>query len=61
MRFSKTFIVASTTVLAVAAPYTGKVKRVSRFLWFGVFESGAEFGNTAIPGQLGKDYIWPVT
>ena len=22
-------------------------------------ESGGEFGNAAIPGQLGKDYTWP--
>jgi endoglucanase len=29
--------------------------------WFGVNESGAEFGNTAIPGLLGKDYTWPNT
>jgi len=26
----------------------------------GVNESGAEFGNAALPGQLGKDYTWPV-
>ena len=51
---------ASTAVLAVAAPSVEKKKRVSKFQWFGVNESGAEFGNTAIPGQLGKDYIWPV-
>jgi endoglucanase len=31
------------------------------FQWFGVNESGAEFGNTAIPGELGKDYTWPNT
>jgi hypothetical protein len=24
-----------------------------------VNESGAEFGNANIPGQLGKDYTWP--
>jgi endoglucanase len=31
------------------------------FQWFGVNESGAEFGNTAIPGELGKDYTGPNT
>ena len=31
------------------------------FEWFGVNESGAEFGATAIPGELGKDYTWPNT
>jgi len=29
------------------------------FEYFGVNESGAEFGNTVIPGELGKDYTWP--
>jgi len=61
MRFNHLLAIASTVVLAVAAPSTGeKKKRVSKFQWFGVNESGAEFGNTAIPGQLGKDYTWPV-
>ena len=32
---------------------------LSKFSLFGVSESGAEFGNTAIPGVLGKDYTWP--
>jgi len=27
--------------------------------YFGVNESGAEFGNTVIPGVLGTDYTWP--
>ena len=31
----------------------------TKFAYFGVNESGAEFGNTVIPGQLGKDYTWP--
>lgn len=26
---------------------------------FGVNQSGAEFGNNVIPGQLGKEYTWP--
>lgn len=28
---------------------------------FGVSESGAEFGESNIPGTLGKDYTWPGT
>ncbi|KAG8882389.1 hypothetical protein FRB97_008293 [Tulasnella sp. 331] len=43
-----------TTTSTAAAP-TGTQK----FKYFGVNESGAEFGNTAWPGTLGKDYIWP--
>ena len=60
MRFGNLFVAASTAVLAVAAPSVEKKKRFSKFHFFGVNESGAEFGNTAIPGELGKDYTWPV-
>jgi len=42
-----------------ALPTSASASRV--FQWFGVNESGAEFGNTAIPGELGKDYTWPNT
>ncbi|KAI0763305.1 endoglucanase [Trametes elegans] len=31
----------------------------TKFKFFGVNQSGAEFGNNAVPGQLGKDYTWP--
>ncbi|KAH9481396.1 Endo-beta-1,4-glucanase B [Psilocybe cubensis] len=31
----------------------------TKFKFFGVSESGAEFGGTAWPGVLGKDYTWP--
>jgi endoglucanase len=33
----------------------------SGFKFYGVSESGAEFGQTKLPGTLGKDYTWPVT
>jgi len=54
-------LVASTAVLAVAAPATERKKKraFKHFTYFGVNESGAEFGNTALPGQLGKDYTFP--
>jgi len=60
MRFGNLFAAASIAVLAVAAPSGEKKKRVSKFQWFGVNESGAEFGSSAIPGELGEDYTWPV-
>lgn len=60
MRFGGLLATASTALLAVAAPGADKKKRVSKFQFFGVNESGGEFGNTAIPGELGKDYTWPV-
>ncbi|KAH8792053.1 glycoside hydrolase superfamily, partial [Hyaloscypha finlandica] len=45
--------------LTRAAPSTGLKKRVSKFKFFGVNESGAEFGNSScLPGTLGKDYTW---
>jgi endoglucanase len=31
----------------------------TKFKFFGVNESGAEFGQNVIPGTLGKDYTWP--
>lgn len=61
MHFSNLLVLASTAVLAVAAPSTGLKKRVKAFRFFSINESGAEFGNTAIPGQLGKGYTGPLT
>lgn len=60
MRLGHLLGTASTAVLAVAAPSADKKKRVNKFQFFGVNESGGEFGNTAIPGELGVDYTWPV-
>ncbi|KAI1807730.1 glycoside hydrolase family 5 protein [Daldinia bambusicola] len=57
MRFVD-LLVAAATVSAVAVPTQTK-KRASAFQFTGVSESGAEFGNQAIPGRLGKDYTWP--
>ncbi|KAJ3476134.1 hypothetical protein NLI96_g11376 [Meripilus lineatus] len=31
----------------------------TKFKFFGVNESGAEFGQGTVPGTLGKDYTWP--
>ncbi|KAJ8122769.1 hypothetical protein ONZ43_g1118 [Nemania bipapillata] len=56
MKFVEIFATAATVASVVAAPTT---KRASKFQFVGVNESGAEFGNTALPGQFGKDYTWP--
>ncbi|KAF4630304.1 hypothetical protein G7Y89_g7831 [Cudoniella acicularis] len=62
MHIGNILLVASTAVLAVAAPtIEKKSKAAKKFQWFGVNESGAEFGNTALPGRLDKDYTWPPT
>jgi endoglucanase len=52
MHFGNTFLLAATAALAIAAP-AKKEKRVKNFTWFGVNESGAEFGSGNIPGVLG--------
>jgi len=51
---------ASSTSSAPSAPSNGVCSGSrTKFQFFGVNESGAEFGNTNIPGVLGTDYTWP--
>ncbi|KAH6646702.1 glycoside hydrolase superfamily [Truncatella angustata] len=63
MKFIDLLLGATAVAAVVAAPTTGETsvhkKRKSKFQFTGVNESGAEFGNTALPGQLNKDYTWP--
>lgn len=61
MRISNIVLAASALCVATAFPSASLKKRVSKFKFFGVNESGGEFGSGAIPGQLNKDYVWPVT
>ena len=56
MRFSSLALAAFSLGLAVASPVE---KRVARFKWAGVSQSGAEFGSGNYPGVLGTDYTWP--
>ncbi|OTA94060.1 glycoside hydrolase family 5 protein [Hypoxylon sp. CO27-5] len=58
MRFVDVLAGAVAISGAVAVP-TKTLKRAGKFDFTGVSESGAEFGNTALPGRLGKDYTWP--
>lgn len=63
MRFLNVLLGAVAITSAVAAPTsseTSVVKRKSKFLFTGVNESGAEFGQGNLPGTLGTDYTWPV-
>jgi endoglucanase len=55
MRFS---ILIPLTILSLTV--AGPVQKRRNFWYFGVNESGAEFGNGNIPGTLGTDYTWPV-
>ena len=55
MHFTNTLLALGISALALAAP--SPKKRGSKLEFFGVNESGAEFG-TAIPGVYGTDYTW---
>lgn len=65
MRFPNLFLTSAVTALAYAAPVAQQQNCAARssgaFEWFGVNESGAEFGTGNIPGTLGTDYTWPNT
>ncbi|KAJ5232374.1 hypothetical protein N7468_005330 [Penicillium chermesinum] len=70
MKVSNLILAASTASLAAAYPRGRPVapseksvatKRANGLTWVGVSESGAEFGQTNLPGTLGKDYTWPDT
>jgi endoglucanase len=55
MLFSTLFTAASLASAAFAAP-APPVKRKLR--WFGINESGAEFGDGKYPGVYNTDYTW---
>lgn len=50
MRFTEIILAASVASGALA-----------EFIFTGANEAGGEFGEANLPGQLGKDYIWPDT
>jgi len=49
----------STVATSTSTAPSSSTGTATKFKYFGVNESGAEFGNTAIPGILGTDYTWP--
>lgn len=68
MRFLEVLLGAAAVCSVLAAPAqdvttptttTTKHKRQGKFKFAGINESGAEFGQGSIPGQLNKDYTWP--
>ncbi|KAE8144583.1 glycoside hydrolase [Aspergillus avenaceus] len=61
MRIGNLVLAASAASLVNAYPTRDIKKRGSGFTWVGVSESGAEFGQTNLPGTLGTDYTWPDT
>ncbi|KAJ5208407.1 hypothetical protein N7449_002786 [Penicillium cf. viridicatum] len=58
MRLDQIALLAAVAGSAAAAP-ANHAKRASPFKWFGASESGAEFGETNLPGVWGTDYIFP--
>ncbi|KAH6950695.1 glycoside hydrolase superfamily [Fusarium avenaceum] len=59
MRFTDLLLASAGATLALAAPSTKRA--TGKFLFTGANESGGEFGEGNLPGQLNKDYIWPTT
>jgi len=51
--------VSTTPTTTSTAPSSTGCANRTKFQYFGVNESGAEFGNTAWPGVLGTDYTFP--
>ncbi|KAK7756470.1 hypothetical protein SLS62_001696 [Diatrype stigma] len=61
MRFTDLIVGATAASGVLAAPGVSKnKKRQGGFDFTGVNQSGAEFGQDTLPGQLGKEYTWPV-
>ena len=58
MLFSNIFAAAALVSTAFAAPSSKETRATRKLQFFGVNESGAEFGNGNIPGVYGTDYTW---
>ena len=63
MRSSSAWLAAGLIISAATTStdtlHNKRASNSSSLQWLGVIESGAEFGNLAIPGEIGKDYTWP--
>lgn len=54
----KNFLAVATLATAVFAAPTAEKRQTRKLKWFGINESGAEFGEAVIPGVYGKQYTW---
>jgi endoglucanase len=45
-------------LLATLALASSALAQTRKLKWFGINESGAEFGEATYPGTYGKEYIW---
>ena len=57
MLFKDIFAAAAFASTAFAAP--SEKRQSNKLEWFGINESGAEFGEKNFPGVKNKDYVWP--
>ena len=58
MLFSNIFAAAALVSAALAAPSDKETRANRKLKWFGINESGAEFGEKNFPGVYNKDYTW---
>jgi endoglucanase len=58
MLFSNIFAAAALVSTAFAAPSDKETRANRKLKFFGINESGAEFGEKNFPGVYGKDYTW---
>jgi|TARA_R110002003_G_scaffold1122_4_gene22487 endoglucanase len=57
MLFKNVFAAAALVSTAFAAPAEEK-RQSQKLKWFGINESGAEFGEKNFTGVYGKEFIW---
>jgi endoglucanase len=58
MLLTNIFAAAALVGSAFAAPADKETRQNKKLKWFGINESGAEFGEANIPGVYNKDYTW---
>lgn len=58
MLFGNILAAVALASTAFAAPSNKETRANRKLKWFGINESGAEFGEKNFPGAYNKDYIW---
>ncbi|EOA92232.1 glycoside hydrolase family 5 protein [Exserohilum turcica Et28A] len=59
MLFNNIFLAAALASGASSSSTSASTTASGKMKWFGINESGPEFGKANIPGLYNKDYIWP--
>jgi endoglucanase len=58
MLLNNLFAAAALVSTAFAAPWEKRQNSTRKMKWFGINESGAEFGEKNFTGVYGKEYTW---